>query len=182
VRAEAIGWSGLHAELAIVDPEAARRIEPTDRQRVQRALEVHAVTGKALSELQRETPESAVSVLSFALIPDDRSALAKRIERRFAVMVEHGLVDEVRRLRERSGLGAESASMRAVGYRQLWAYLDGSLTWPEAEERAVTATRQLAKRQLTWLRADVRSERFGAEDANLLHQLRRRVRDCLNSA
>ena len=181
-RAEAIGWPALHAELAAIDPDAARRIEPTDRQRIQRALEVHAVTGQSLTELQRTTPESTVTVESIALIPVDRGALAARIARRFGAMVDAGLVDEVRRLRNRPGLSASSTAMRAVGYRQVWAFLDGTITWPEAEERAVIATRQLAKRQLTWLRADLRSERVALDNPGLLEALRVRMGRFLDSA
>ena len=178
--AAAKGWPAMHAKLARVDPAAAARIEPADRQRIQRALEVHAVTGRSLSELQRAAPESGVVVESLALIPDDRALLAGTIERRFVAMVEQGLVEEVRRLRERPGLGAGSASMRAVGYRQIWAWLDGRMSWAEAAERAVTATRQLARRQLTWLRGDTRSERLAA-DPGLPDRLRRRVRSCLGA-
>jgi tRNA dimethylallyltransferase len=172
-RAEAIGWPALHAELGAVDPEAARRIEPTDRQRIQRALEVHAITGRRLSELQREPGETGVDLPVLAMIPADRQALGDAIARRFQVMLEAGLVDEVKRLRQRPRLGADSASMRSVGYRQLWAWLEGHCTLAEAETKAIVATRQLAKRQLTWLRRDSLSEKFESGAAALTESARR---------
>lgn len=181
-RAETLGWEALHAELECLDPEAARRIEPGDRQRIQRALEVHAITGRPLTELQRAGTAQATVFDSLALIPEDREALARRIERRFEQMIQQGLIEEVRSLRARPGLSAESPSMRAVGYRQVWAFLDGRWDWAEAAERAVIATRQLAKRQLTWLRSDLRSERLDAADPGLLDLLRRRVRRALDNA
>jgi tRNA dimethylallyltransferase len=181
-RAEAEGWGALHAELAAVDPEAAGRIEASDRQRIQRALEVYAIAGQPLTELQNQTSSPAMAVESLALMPGDRQVLAGSIERRFAHMIEAGLVDEVRALRARPGLTAESSSMRAVGYRQVWAFLEGECGWDEARERAVTATRQLAKRQLTWLRSDSSSERLDAGHPQLLEVLRRRVGRSLDNS
>ncbi len=181
-RAEALGWPALHAELEALDPEAARRIEPGDRQRIQRALEVHAITGRPLTELQREGTAQVTAFDSLALIPADREALAQRIEGRFDDMVRQGLVEEVRALRARPALNADSASMRAVGYRQVWAFLEGQWGWAEAAERAVIATRQLAKRQLTWLRSDALSVRLDAEDSGVLELLRRRVGRALDNA
>jgi tRNA dimethylallyltransferase len=172
----------LHAELEAIDPDAARRIEPADRQRIQRALEVHAVTGRPLTELQRTAASSAVSVDSIALMPADREHLKRAIELRFDSMVEQGLIEEVRRLRERPGLTAASASMRAVGYRQIWGFLAGQWGWPEAARRAVVATRQLAKRQLTWLRSDRQTEQLGARDPVLADLLAERVRRQLEIA
>jgi len=174
-RAEQAGWEALHAELAVIDAEAAARIEPGDRQRIQRALEVHAITGRPLSQLQRVGSEPSVIVESIALMPRDRERLKTTIERRFGAMVEEGLIDEVQRLRARPGLTASSASMRAVGYRQVWAHLDGRWDWPEAARRAVAATRQLAKRQLTWLRSDRQTETLAADDPLLGDRLRSRV-------
>ena len=181
-RAETQGWPALHAELAKVDPDAAERIEPTDRQRIQRALEVHAITGRSLTVLQQETVTPELVVESLALMPCDRARLVSTIEERFGAMVERGLIDEVRRLRERPGLSADSTSMRAVGYRQTWAYLDGRWDWPETARRAIVATRQLAKRQLTWLRCDARTAQFDAHDPALLKNLGQRVRRHLDSA
>jgi len=181
-RAKASGWAALHAELAAIDPDAAARIGPADRQRIQRALEVHTVTGRPLSELQRSGPGSPVIVDSVALVPHDREALKTAIERRFDSMVEQGLIDEVRRLRDRPGLTAASTSMRAVGYRQIWGFLEGRCSLAEARGRAVVATRQLAKRQLTWLRSDRLTEPLDADDPGLLEGLRERVRRHLEIA
>ena len=154
-RAAAIGWAGVHRELAAVDPDAAARIHANDPQRIQRAMEVYKLTGQPISRLQqsRVSALAGVDVLEFALAPSDREFLHERIQARFAAMLAAGFLDEVRRLRERSDLGAEHPSMRAVGYRQVWRYLDGYCALDEASERAIAATRQLAKRQLTWLRA-----------------------------
>ena len=180
--AEQVGWPAMHARLRSLDPQAAARIEPGDRQRIQRALEVSLLTGRPMSSLQREAAPSAVAVESIALIPADRSAHAALIGRRFAVMVEQGFVDEVRALRQRPGLTANSASMRAVGYRQIWAWLDGQVEWEEAAQRAAAATRQLAKRQLTWLRTDRSSEMRDAGDPGLRAYLRRRASELLAGA
>jgi tRNA dimethylallyltransferase len=173
--ATARGWPALHAELARIDPTAARRIEPTDRQRIQRALEVFSIAGRTMTEIQQQTTAGSMRVESVALMPGDRAELARTIERRFDRMVEQGLVDEVRKLRDRPGLDAGSASMRAVGYRQVWAFLDGRWEWPEAVDRAVTATRQLAKRQLTWLRGDPDTDKLDAGDEKLLEKLKLRL-------
>jgi tRNA dimethylallyltransferase len=177
-----VGWPALHARLRKLDPDAALRIAPGDRQRIQRALEVHALTGRPMTALQHESAGSAVSVTSFALIPVDRAEHARAIERRFAAMVERGFVDEVRKLRLRPRLTEDSASMRAVGYRQIWSWLDGSQGWDEAAEGAVAATRQLAKRQLTWLRGDRLSEKVDAADGQLRERLRQSLRRLQDSA
>jgi len=177
-----IGWPALHARLASLDPRAAARIEPGDRQRIQRALEVQALTGRPISELQVQSTESTVQVESVALVPVDRPAHANAVARRFAAMVEQGFVDEVQRLRERPRLTADSAAMRAVGYRQIWAWLDGRYGWEEARERAIAATRQLAKRQLTWLRGDPRTEKLDHADSRLHEELRRRLGRLLEGA
>jgi tRNA dimethylallyltransferase len=147
------GAAALHAELAAVDPVAAARIHPNDPQRVQRALEVWHTTGVPLSELQgrREAP-APYRFLKLALAPRDRAELHRRIEARFHTMVAAGLLDEVRGLRARGDLGPELPARRAVGYRQMWEHLDGGRTREEAVARGIHATRQFAKRQLTWLR------------------------------
>jgi len=153
-RAAREGWPALHAELARVDPPTASRLSPFDAQRIQRALEVHALTGRPLSALQgaRETSTQAQSPIVVALAPADRAALHAAIARRFDAMLVAGLVDEVRDLRERFPLTAQLPSMRCVGYRQAFEYLEGSGDRITLRERGVAATRQLAKRQLTWLR------------------------------
>lgn len=160
-RGEAEGWPALHAELAKVDPDAAARIAPTDRQRIQRALEVHAITGRPISELQRENPPApGIRFLCFALLPMNREALYAHIAERFDRMLEQGLLDEVRALRALPGMRAGLPAMRAVGYRQLWAHLDGACTLAEARDGAITATRRYAKRQLTWLRSESQFQRL----------------------
>lgn len=178
-RAEAEGWEILHAELDRLDPAAAARIDPADRQRIQRALEVHAVTGKSLTELQQSRPTPGFSVDSVALMPSDRAELAEAIAGRFDRMVTKGLLDEVRGLRDRPGLRAESQSMRAVGYRQIWAHLDGVYDWEVAREKAIVATRQLAKRQLTWLKGDTRTEWLAGPRYELAERLKARIRPYL---
>jgi tRNA dimethylallyltransferase len=176
------GWDALHARLSAVDPETAARIDPRDRQRVQRALEVYAISGRPLGGLLREHARSAqdsLELVTFALVPDDRAALAQRLEQRFDAMVGAGLVDEVRKLHKRPGLRAEHASMRCVGYRQIWAHLEGEYDWAEARRRAVSATRQLAKRQLTWLRSERGVEALPATGARVGAELAARVRASL---
>jgi len=152
---ERCGWASLHARLEQVDAAAARRISPTDRQRIQRALEVYELTGEPISALQsHELSESGIPVRAIALIPSDRSRLAQRIAQRFDTMVANGFVDEVRALRARGDLSPAMSSMRTIGYRQIWSHLDGDCGWDETRCKAIAATRQLAKRQLTWLRSD----------------------------
>ena len=148
------GWAALHAELAEVDPAAARRIPVRDAQRIQRALEVWRLTGRPMSSLQgRSSAGLPFALKAFALVPPDRETLAQRIAARFDAMLAAGLVDELKRLRSRYKLGAGLPSMRAVGYRQVWLHLEGELNATEMRAQAVAATRQLAKRQLTWLRS-----------------------------
>jgi tRNA dimethylallyltransferase len=153
-RAARHGWPALHAELARIDAATAARLAPHDAQRIQRALEVHALTGRPLSALQgAREPTDLGPALVVALVPADRSALHAAIARRFDAMLAAGLVDEVRGLRERFRLDAHLPSMRCVGYRQSLEYLDGRIDTVTLRERGIAATRQLAKRQLTWLRA-----------------------------
>lgn len=151
------GWPVMHAALRSVDPEAAARIEPNDRQRVQRALEVHRSTGRTLTEWQQAgaTPRpEGVRYLKLALQPATREVLHERIEKRLKTMFNNNFVNEVKVLYERPGLTSEHPSMRSVGYRQVWEHLDGDVTIEEAGKRALYATRQLAKRQITWLRSE----------------------------
>ncbi len=153
-RAAQLGWPALHAELAGVDPVTAARLSPNDAQRIQRALEVWQLSGKPLSTLQQgAAPALPFALRSFALVPEDRAALHRRIAERFEQMLEAGLVDELRALRKRYPLHADLPSMRCVGYRQAWAYLEGAYGLSELRARGIAATRQLAKRQLTWLRS-----------------------------
>ena len=149
------GWPAVHTELLAVDPVAAAKIHPNDAQRIQRALEVYRATGRPISEWQRETSARHTWRFSrLALVPTDRAWLHERIEQRFRQMMQEGFLEEVRALRARSSLAPEAPSLRAVGYRQLWAHLVGEIDLPTAVARAVVATRQLAKRQLTWIHAD----------------------------
>jgi len=152
--AKSLGWPALHAELAKVDPEAAARIKPNDAQRIQRALEVFRVTGKPISMLQTgKRAELPFTLKAFALIPADRVELHRRIAERFDRMMKEGFVDEVRALRRRYPLEAGLPSMRSVGYREAWEFVEGDLSEKEMRERAIASTRQLAKRQMTWLRS-----------------------------
>jgi len=152
--AERIGWKAMHKRLEQVDSIAAARIHPNDPQRLQRALEVHAITGVALSELQKNT-KSMLSMppIKFALVPDDRSWLHKRIGKRFGQMLQDGFLDEVAELRRTYDLHAELPSMRSVGYRQALAHLDGEDNLETMTSKVEAATRQLAKRQITWIRS-----------------------------
>jgi len=161
-QAAAAGWSAVHRELERVDPEAAARIHVNDPQRIQRALEVYRVTGEPLTRLQqsRTSAFAGVQVREFAVAPLERAVLHRRIESRFRAMVAAGFLEEVRKLRERSDLSAEHPSMRAVGYRQVWRHLEGECDLEETAQRAIAATRQLAKRQLTWLRRRERAQGF----------------------
>jgi tRNA dimethylallyltransferase len=156
------GWGALHRELEEVDPPAAARIHVNDPQRIQRALEVYRLTGHTITKLQqrRVSAFADVDVAEFALAPLERSDLHTRIEMRFGAMLEAGLLEEVESLFQRGDLTAEHPSMRAVGYRQLWRHLAGQCELDEAMAQAIAATRQLAKRQLTWLRRRERAQWF----------------------
>ena len=154
VEAAARGWPALHADLEAVDPETAARLAPNDSQRIGRALEIFRLTGKPMSALlARAQSEFPYRVLQLALVPSDRAVLHQRIARRFDAMLADGLIDEVKRLRQACALTPDLPSMRAVGYRQAWAHLDGEIDLGEVREQGIAATRQLAKRQLTWLRS-----------------------------
>jgi tRNA dimethylallyltransferase len=156
-RAARHGWPSLHAELAALDPATAARLPPHDSQRIQRALEIRLLSGKPMSELlRRAAPREAANghrYVTISLEPANRAALHERIARRFDQMLERGFPDEVRALRARGDLHLGLPSMRCVGYRQLWMHLEGQTTLAQAREQALAATRQLAKRQITWLRA-----------------------------
>ena len=174
-RAAREGWPALHAELATLDPEAAARIAPADRQRIQRALEVALSAGRPISQLQRATvsPLAAFALRYWVLVPGERAALHERLARRLNTMMLAGFLDEVRQLRARDDLTARHPAMRAVGYRQLWAHLDGEYGLEEAVGRVLAATRQLAKRQLTWIRGEQGARRLDP-DADLLSWIRDR--------
>ncbi len=154
--AAAIGYPAMHAKLAVLDPVTAERLKPNDSQRIQRALEIIALTGQPMSALLAQAPKTELpfTLLPIALEPSDRSVLHTRIATRFDAMLKGGaLLDEVKALRARGDLHLGLPSMRCVGYRQSWEYLDGAYSLAELRERGIAATRQLAKRQLTWLRS-----------------------------
>jgi len=154
--AEREGWDAVHRRLAAVDPASAARIDPGNRQRVQRALEVYLASGRPMSSLhaaQSPAADLPCRLLQLALVPADRAALHRRIAARFQAMLAAGFLDEVRALKARGDLHPDLPSIRSVGYRQAWDYLDGRVSRQEMSERAIAATRQLAKRQLTWLRS-----------------------------
>jgi tRNA dimethylallyltransferase len=160
------GWPALHARLATVDAAAAARIHPNDAQRIQRALEVHEVGGRPISELQRETAAPLLREFRVvALVPGDRARLHEALARRFEQMMSAGFLDEVRRLHARGDLTDSHPAMRAVGYRQLWSHLAGECPLDAAVGRAIAATRQLAKRQMTWLRSMPNIRSFDPYDA-----------------
>ena len=175
------GWPALHQELQRVDPETAARLEPNDAQRIERALEVFYITDRPLSALLKKPkyvyfPYTPIKI---ALVPGDRARLHERIAARFETMLELGLIGELRKLRQDYALDPSMPSMRCVGYRQTWRYLDGELTLAALREQGIAATRQLAKRQLTWLRAMKEVTEFDclAEDlsAQVLAHLRQHL-------
>jgi tRNA dimethylallyltransferase len=168
-RAAKQGWPALHVQLASLDPEAAARIAPADSQRIQRALEVCLSSGQPISALQRATvsPLADTPLRYWILAPHERAVLHERLARRFEAMMAAGFLEEVRTLQRRGDLTARHAAMRAVGYRQLWAHLEGQYGLQEAIGKAVAATRQLARRQLTWLRAESLGQWIDPDTAEL---------------
>ncbi len=170
------GWPHIHAQLRAVDPDLAAEIHPNHSQRLSRALEVYRISGKTMSHWRAEQGRAEQGqgrepfgrrhrVVQLALLPRDRAVLHRRIEQRFAAMLEQGLIDEVRRLRARGDLHLELPSMRAVGYRQVWQYLEGEFSREQLLEKGFAATRQLAKRQCTWLQSWPALEQLSTEDA-----------------
>jgi len=170
--ASVVGWEAMHRRLAGLDPVAAARIKPADTQRIQRALEVITLTGQPLSAQQQGGHGRTFPwrVLKLALLPEDRGPLHARIARRFDEMLQHGLLDEVRTLRQRGDLTADLPAIRAVGYRQAWEHLDGLYNTGELRNRGIFATRQLAKRQITWLRSELDARALDPERADLLQR------------
>jgi tRNA dimethylallyltransferase len=175
-RAAAEGWPALHAELRAVDPAAASRIEPTDAQRIQRALEVHRHTGRRLTDFHGEASAPLpFEALKLSLEPSDRAMLHARIAERFRAMLDAGLLEELRALRKRHALTADMPSMRSVGYRQAWQAMEDPRDMALLEPRGIAATRQLAKRQLTWLRAMDDLERIDCLGARVADEAGERV-------
>jgi len=181
------GWPYVHAQLAKIDPEAAQRIKPTDPQRLQRALEVYRVSGKTMTQIWAEQKEPAggkghsdytelnsglppvpYDVVSLAIGPSDRKVLHKRIEQRYHLMLKSGFIDEVKKFHSAANMHADMPSMKCVGYRQVWDYLDNKLNYDEMVERGIIATRQLAKRQLTWLRRWPNLNQLETNDSKVL--------------
>jgi tRNA dimethylallyltransferase len=166
------GWQALHQRLAKVDPMAAARIHPNDTQRIQRALEVYLLTSKTQGELWAQSSAGLVgNTITIVLAPSDRGVLQERIQKRWHSMIEQGFVAEVERLFQREDLHRGLPALRAVGYRQVWDYLVGELNYSQMEERALIATRQLAKRQLTWLRSWKNVTWFDGQESHLLERV-----------
>lgn len=181
--AEKIGWPAMHARLAERDPAAAARIRASDPQRIQRALEVIEITGKRLSDQQgQRRPRTRWRFLKLALMVDDRSVLHARIAQRFEAMLEAGFLDEVRGLRERGDLHADLPAIRAVGYRQAWEFLDGAVNTDTFRYRAIAATRQLAKRQITWIRSELDARCFDANYAEAGNRIATAVAEFIGNA
>ncbi len=169
-QAEEFGWPYMHEKLAEIDPVSAERLKPMDSQRIQRALEVYEVSGKTLTQFWDEQEEQPLpyEVVSFAVMPKERKTLHKRIAQRYQIMMKQGFVEEVKNLFARQDLHEELPSIRCVGYRQVWHYLQGEIDYDEMVERGIIATRQLAKRQITWLRSWPDLHWLDTEDPNLL--------------
>ena len=173
------GGAALHARLARLDPAAAARIHPADSQRIQRALEVYELTGRPLTELCAVSRNESLPfrIVKWIVAPANRQVLHERIKQRFQLMLTQGFVAEVERLRRRGDLNPDAPSMRAVGYRQVWAYLDGRLDETAMVERGIIATRQYAKRQLTWLRAEAGAVWLDGDENRRLDQAITRLRE-----
>lgn len=171
--AQELGWEKMHARLAEVDPAAAQRIHPNDPQRIQRALEVYELTGTALTDHYpgRESSALPFRIIKLISCPADRSILHERIRQRFYEMLDRGLVIEVEGLYQRGDLHSGLPSMRMVGYRQVWKYLAGQLDYKQMIDHAIVATRQLAKRQLTWLRRETNSRWFDSQQPDQVDNL-----------
>lgn len=171
------GIASLHARLATIDPVTAARLPPNDTQRIQRALEVIEITGQPLSLLfaQQAKAKPLLHIHAFSLEPSDRSVLHQRIAQRFDVMLQQGFLDEVRALRARGDLNLTLPSMRCVGYRQAWEYLEGKMDVTEFRERSIIATRQLAKRQLTWLRSMPNRKVLDCLQQNVIQAMRQQL-------
>ncbi len=167
------GWKKLHDRLANIDPVSAARIHPNDPQRIQRALEIYEITGQPVSVLHGMGRTSRLNLPLIKLIaaPTERSQLNRRIQGRFRQMLDKGLVDEVKCLYSREDLSAQLPSMKLVGYRQVWSYLEGTISYAEMVDKAIIATRQLAKRQLTWLRSEQGASWFDADIPGLVDQI-----------
>ncbi|RDH85622.1 MAG: tRNA (adenosine(37)-N6)-dimethylallyltransferase MiaA [endosymbiont of Galathealinum brachiosum] len=173
--AKAFGWQVMHDRLKQIDPVSAERIHQNDPQRIQRALEVYEISGRTLTDFwqQQSSQSLPYNLVKIAFFPEDRDLLKQRIAMRFHQMLELGFIDEVKALRQRGDLNLEMPSMRCVGYRQVWEHLDGLMSYDEMTERAIIATRQLAKRQLTWLRKEKNANFYDVNQAIYLKILKK---------
>lgn len=171
------GWEALHARLQTIDSVAAERIHPNDPQRIQRALEIHQLTGRSMTELiaANPPPPQDFDLIPVMISPQTRDSLAERIHLRFQNMLDMGLIDEVRALRERGDLHLDLPAMRAVGYRQVWDYLEGADSFEDMRTKGITATRQFAKRQMTWLRKEAFALELNSEDPKLLERAKKEL-------
>lgn len=173
-RANQMGWEALHRELAMHDPQAAARIHPNDSQRIQRALEIFYVTGQPMSALLTNNADlSHYDIKYIALMPNDRSRLHARIAERFEKMLAQGFVEEVQTLFKRDDLNLNLPSIRAVGYSQMWEYLSGNISYADMHDQAIAATRQLAKRQITWLRSWPNVKYLESENPQLVKEIKK---------
>lgn len=177
--AETIGWPALHKKLARKDAVTAAKIDPNDAQRIQRALEILQLTGETPSSLMSETSSFPYIVTKLALVPADRKQLHERIEKRFGSMLDAGLVDEVENILKKPGIDPKLPAIRMVGYRQVRQYLAGEFSYSDMRERAIAATRQLAKRQLTWIRHYEGVKSFDCLDPELGDHCLRYLQECL---
>ena len=179
--ARLIGKAAMHAKLQVIDPVAAARIHPNDPQRVQRALEVYALSGKSMTQLHEQAKAEEIPYQKIKLIiaPRDRGVLHRKIAQRFKLMLQQGFVEEVEALYSRGDLSVQMPSMRAVGYRQVWSYLAGEINAEEMQELGIIATRQLAKRQFTWLRRETDAQTFYTEDMHVFERAFEAVVQCI---
>jgi tRNA dimethylallyltransferase len=173
-----VGWPGMHAKLAQVDPTAAARIQPNDAQRIQRALEVHRLTGRTMTQLHAAAPPAEGNYVAYAWVPGDRERLYAAIERRFHRMMNDGFLAEVAALHARGDLHSDLPSIRSVGYRQLWEHLAGEVVLETAVQNAIFATRHLARRQLIWLRAEREVHWVDALESSARAHIERAVTEC----
>ncbi|EDN67217.1 tRNA delta(2)-isopentenylpyrophosphate transferase [Beggiatoa sp. PS] len=171
--AEQIGWPALHQRLAKIDPQTAQRIHPNDAQRIGRALEIYEESGQTMSTWYAKAPPQPwnESIIKLVIAPTERSVLHAKIAQRFHTMLEQGFIEEVRRLFEQGDLNPDLPAMRCVGYRQVWHYLAGELLYDNLPEKAIIATRQLAKRQMTWLRTQTDADWFDSDEPDLAKQV-----------
>lgn len=176
--ADDIGWEEMHQRLTKIDPESAQRINKNDPQRIQRALEVHQISGKTMTQLYKEDAGNKLDYQTLKIvIAPDRALLHKRIEQRFEIMLKQGFIEEVERLKANPKIVFDMPSMRCVGYRQVWQYLEGDLTYDEMIFKGIVATRQLAKRQWTWLRKEQDAIWLDSTQAGYLDKIKQLTED-----